>query len=554
MLPFIFRTPFHTRGEAREALVAQSVYAGSVVLGQGYSGVVPSKPPALHWLVAAVSSLTGRVTEGTSRLPSFLVALSLLLLLYSFVRREFGEERAFLTAILLMFSVEWLRNSIISRVDMVLSATSAASALLLFRWVRSGESKGVPILSIALLGYAVLAKGPIALVLVVGSLCVFSYLEGDRFLSIVRMALKLTVFSVLIPACWYYLAFRVDGDKFIDKVVAENIMRFLSEDGYSPHRHSMFYMFGALVLGFLPFSLYALRLVLLARLSSASFNLKALCARIRAAYFELEPLERFSLVFSLITFCFFLIPSSKRGAYLLPMYPFLSVLLTGLVSRYRIHWEGFLRYGQSLVACLVLVLLFLLLFVSVDLQAVKGFMELGTALKDNVVFLEVLSELWASTYLIEKFLVCFLLVLDCTWLIQVVVKRRQLLSVFRFAFVHYVVLLTVLLGVVLPRLAIALSPQSFAKEIRTIVADSSLYSYNFEFYGVGFYLNKQVLGFSKNECKAQSEDATRHVMLLERDLDAFRDLCPNMLFDVEARSVNGITKVKNKALLLKVWN
>jgi 4-amino-4-deoxy-L-arabinose transferase-like glycosyltransferase len=69
-VPWLGRS-FHTRGEPREALVAQAMLAtGNWISPPAYDGAVPSKPPFSHWLIALSSLPSGKVTETTSRLPS----------------------------------------------------------------------------------------------------------------------------------------------------------------------------------------------------------------------------------------------------------------------------------------------------------------------------------------------------------------------------------------------------------------------------------------------------------------------------------------------------
>ena len=62
---------FSTRGEPREALVAQAMIStGDWILPSGYGGSVPSKPPLTHWIMALASLPGGEVTEFTARFPS----------------------------------------------------------------------------------------------------------------------------------------------------------------------------------------------------------------------------------------------------------------------------------------------------------------------------------------------------------------------------------------------------------------------------------------------------------------------------------------------------
>src|SRR5574344_1472647 len=75
---FLGSALFNTRGEPREAIVAVSMLDnGDWILPVNNGTEIAFKPPLLHWCIAAASTLTGAVTEYTSRLPS---ALSLCLM------------------------------------------------------------------------------------------------------------------------------------------------------------------------------------------------------------------------------------------------------------------------------------------------------------------------------------------------------------------------------------------------------------------------------------------------------------------------------------------
>ena len=89
-IPWLGLTPFSTRGEPREALVAQAmVTSGDWILPRGYSDDVPSKPPFMHWVIGVVSHLAGEVNEFTARFPSALAALVCLAAFYLFIARRY---------------------------------------------------------------------------------------------------------------------------------------------------------------------------------------------------------------------------------------------------------------------------------------------------------------------------------------------------------------------------------------------------------------------------------------------------------------------------------
>ena len=82
---FLGHSHFHTRGEPREALVAQAMIAdGNWTLPITNGTDIAYKPPLFHWAIATISSLTGKVTESTSRMPSAIILTIMILTGFQF--------------------------------------------------------------------------------------------------------------------------------------------------------------------------------------------------------------------------------------------------------------------------------------------------------------------------------------------------------------------------------------------------------------------------------------------------------------------------------------
>ncbi len=62
---FMGQTPFHTKGEPREAVVALSMLQQDNWILPINNGVdMAYKPPFFHWCIAAASTVAGEVNEG----------------------------------------------------------------------------------------------------------------------------------------------------------------------------------------------------------------------------------------------------------------------------------------------------------------------------------------------------------------------------------------------------------------------------------------------------------------------------------------------------------
>ena len=148
---FLGTSNFHTRGEPREALVAQAMINDSNWTLPTTNGVdMAYKPPFFHWMIAATSSVVGEVNEYTSRFPSALALAAMVIVGYFFFEKRRGKELAMLTALLTLTNFEVHRAGVNCRVDMVLAAFMVIALYQLYKWAEKGL-KGVPWVGILML-------------------------------------------------------------------------------------------------------------------------------------------------------------------------------------------------------------------------------------------------------------------------------------------------------------------------------------------------------------------------------------------------------------------
>ena len=122
LLPFLGETMFNSKGEPREAIVAVSMLnSGDWILPVSNGDVIPYKPPFMAWCIALFSLLAGHVTEYTSRLPSALALIVLVLWSYRFFARNYSWSRAFLCSVVTLTAFEVYRAGFACRVDMQLT-------------------------------------------------------------------------------------------------------------------------------------------------------------------------------------------------------------------------------------------------------------------------------------------------------------------------------------------------------------------------------------------------------------------------------------------------
>lgn len=327
-LPWLPR-PFHTRGEPREAIVAQAMLAtGNWISPPAYDGTVPSKPPFSHWLIAVASIPAGKVTEATSRLPSALAVIIFSGSFFIFLAKRVPLVTATGVSLILLASTEWFRSASTCRVDMLLATSMAGALLCLFRWWEC-EFRGIPWLAIVLSGCAGLTKGPVGIVLPLGLFSLFCWVKAGltvrAFVPVLWRGLALVIPVVGIASVWYVFGFLERGEAFIEKVRYENLERFTSSMADEPHKHSALYLLGMLALGILPWSLSLILAVRPTLLRRVKMNLSS-AKGLRVWWQGLAPLYQFSWIVAVGIVVFFCIPSSKRSVYLLPAYPFIALI------------------------------------------------------------------------------------------------------------------------------------------------------------------------------------------------------------------------------------
>lgn len=325
-ISFLGLSDFYTRGEAREAIVAQSmVSSGNWVLPKAYNEAVPSKPPLFHWIAAIASLPIQQVNEFTTRLPSAICAVGALGIFLILLRPIFTSKTILLFTLLLTCSFEWLRASMSARVDMVHASCLASGLLLSFFAIEQSKIR-YWMAAATLFALAALGKGPVAFAIPAMILSLWAwYRAKQRMICLASIACCLGG-AALLTSTWYIAAYYQSPHEFVEKFWYENVSRFAGTMEDAPHKHSVFYLFGMLFIGVLPWSPYALW--------AKRKQLLELRYSFRSSWKNCSRIVQFSLFSIALIVLFYCIPSSKRSVYLLAAYPFIAIVLTNLLSEY----------------------------------------------------------------------------------------------------------------------------------------------------------------------------------------------------------------------------
>jgi len=254
-----------------------------------------------------------------------------------------------LSALTLMTMFEWARAATNARVDMTLTFGLLLAFLGLLFFLRTRTTRWlVPLY--AGITLAVLGKGPVGAALPgLVAVMILALTRDASFLR--RMRLGYGTLSVAVLAgSWYVLALLLGGWEFFRKqVLAENVFTFFNDPDFSGgHRHSVLYLFGALLVGVLPWT-------------------PCLAGALARQWRQRRELSRtdprtYLLVWSLVVFGFYAIAASKRSVYLLAMYPALALFLgwwwdEQIRSPSEERWLGALVRALAVVALAICVVM-----------------------------------------------------------------------------------------------------------------------------------------------------------------------------------------------------
>lgn len=480
-IPWLGLTPFNTKGEPREAIVALSMLkSGNWILPMSLGEDIPYKPPFLAWCIALFSLIGGHVTEFTSRLPSALAAIGLCVATLAMLRRSGASLTAAFTATLVLAtSVEVWRAASACRVDMLLTLFIVCALYLLYIYVERG-CRSLPGGAIACMSCAVLTKGPVGFIIPLLVAGFYGLMRGLRWQLLLRRFSAAAGISLIVPAVWYVAAYHQGGDAFLNLALEENFGRFLGKMSYDSHVKPVWYNFATLASGLLP---YTLLLLLAIPAAWRALRHTGLRTRLRS----MEPWRLFSLVAAVTIFVFYCIPKSKRSVYLLPVYPFAAYFITLALLRLRDRWPDRLFARILAILCIVLPV------------AVWGFAA-GSSLFARMVPEKALPSALALASASTGFtsVICLAGCIAAGMFSWYLIRRR--IRLFPLPILLPVaVLLTTLSAAILPPMLTAKSDRSLAAEIERIVPEGPVYQYistpMLRFYTANFYLGDRICLF-----------------------------------------------------------
>lgn len=303
------------------------------------------KPPMYYWLSAGCAKVLGP-TELACRLPSAILVLALILILYALVKHDFGKRTAVLSAVIFATCIHAIVLARAAVTD-VTFATFLLGAIYAYRRWFDAEGKGRygwMALCGAMTGLGMLAKGPVApLLLLLTFVIHLAWTKSlKRLLSL--DALAGILMAVLVGVPWFAAMYTMNHDAFVNQFIKfHNLDRYTKplHPGTTGEWYAYFFFVPVFFMFFFPWSVL----------------LPAAIIRFRRA----NPGAMLAFVWCAVVFLFFSASKTKLVTYIFPTYP-MAAMFVGVMIDKAILGEA--RCGRSvkrgLVAGIVMAAVFTL--------------------------------------------------------------------------------------------------------------------------------------------------------------------------------------------------
>lgn len=314
--------PIIDRSEGRYAEIARKMMDSGDWVMQQFAAGVPfwGKPPLYSWLSAGGMQVMG-VNAFGARVFLFLLTMLLLVLFFLWIARNLDRATALVASTVLASTVLFIGSAGFVSTEAPLVFAVSLSLMAFWDATRSAQrSYASGLWFFAGLGIGMLAKGPVAIVLV-GIPLFLWLLIGNRWRLLARLPWFSGILLFLVIATPWYVLAELQTPGFLRYFfIGEHIERFLISgwdgDLYGGGRsepRGTIWLFAALM--FLPWTL------------ALAFLLFRLRASVRAMREDREGLRSYLLLWGLSPMLLFTLAGNILPAYVLPGLPGLALLL-----------------------------------------------------------------------------------------------------------------------------------------------------------------------------------------------------------------------------------
>jgi 4-amino-4-deoxy-L-arabinose transferase-like glycosyltransferase len=339
--------------EPRYAQVAREMFERRDWITPTLGGVPWLEKPVLYYWETILAYNFAGVSDWAARLPSAFSATCMVLAIYFFLRR-FRPGSQLDGALITASCAAVIGFSRAAATDMPLAANLVIALLCWYAFFESRERRWLAF-SYLFLGLAMLAKGPVAVLLAVLILAAFAIARKDFEVIAETVWLPGVVVFLLVASPWYLLVQWHNPEFFRVFFLEHNFARF-STNLYR-HRQPFWYYLPVVVLGLAPWVVVALLAV--------SDAIRGWWREGRAVLYGEDAFDVFLVLWLILPPLFFSISQSKLPGYVLPAIPACAILVATNIRR-RVSMEQsistWLMVAHSVIAAAIPVLIVRQLF------------------------------------------------------------------------------------------------------------------------------------------------------------------------------------------------
>ena len=305
------------------------------------------KPVLYYWQAIIAYRIFG-VTDWAARIPSAADATLMVVAIYLFLRRfrpGFHLDGALITA----SAAGVIGFARAASTDMPLASMVTIAMLAWYAWCES-RTRGYLALSFFFLGLGVLAKGPVAILLALLIIAIFTAATHDfETLKQTFWIPGIAIFlAVTLP---WYIAVQLKNPEFFRVFILQHNLARFGTNLYH-HPEPFWYYLPVVLLALIPWTLFVV--IAVSKSISAWWTEKKEKKELRSG----EELNVFLIIWLIVPVLFFSISQSKLPGYIVPSIPAGSLLVAEYIRRHfarnePVHiWQIAIH---SVVACAPLV-------------------------------------------------------------------------------------------------------------------------------------------------------------------------------------------------------
>ena len=415
VLPWIWNG-LYTVEETQNTEIATAILtSGDWILPKTPASETICQPPLSHWLIAAFSLPQGFVSGFTTRLPTVLSFVVLMVFALLFFGRRLRFQEAFIAVLLLITCVEIHWAGISANINMIYTMFMSIGLFKMYRWENKLELKRLPLIIPLMFSGAILTKGISGIIhplLIFG--CYLFFLRKYSFYKIIKSLFYVGLTSLFIPSIWYIEGWRQGASDFLHVAFSEDITHLIGINNFQTASHLLL----SPIIGFLPWTL--LLFCSLFGLSRSDFSPTNLIENDEEEMKTRKKMRLFCFIASIgFVFLIFLSGNTTSSDFL-PAYPFLAIFMAQYIIYLTENHSYVTRIFAGILATAVLIIILITSLEStrlIDLSAwisrylsennVNSFHSIMTAISFNnmafvTLFLLLLIALGTTYYQMSK--------------------------------------------------------------------------------------------------------------------------------------------------------